>query len=42
MEEAIENIKDAIKGFLFVEKKHKRLKEFIVPKNYFLGEVAIG
>jgi predicted RNase H-like HicB family nuclease len=42
MEEAIENIKDAIKGYLHVEKKHKRLEDFTIPKNYFLGEVSVG
>ncbi|HLP47444.1 MAG TPA: type II toxin-antitoxin system HicB family antitoxin [Candidatus Kapabacteria bacterium] len=42
MEEAIENIKDAISGYLYVERKHKRLEAFVVPKNYFLGEVAVG
>jgi predicted RNase H-like HicB family nuclease len=42
MEEAIENIKDAIKGYLHVEKKHNRLEDFTIPKNYFLGEVSVG
>ena len=42
MEEAIENIKDAIKGYLHVEKKYKRLEDFTIPKNYFLGEVSVG
>ena len=42
MEEAIENIKDAIKGYLLVERKHKGLENFTIPRNYFLGEVAVG
>lgn len=42
MEEAIENIKDAIKGYLYVERKNKRIKDYTVPKNYFLGEVSVG
>ena len=40
LDEALKNIKDAIKGWLFVEKKHKRT----VPgkrQEIFLGEVAI-
>ena len=40
LDEALRNIKDAIKGWLFVEKKHKR----IVPgkrQEIFLGEVAV-
>ena len=41
MEEAIENIKDAIKGYLLVERKHNRLENFTIPRNYFLGEVAV-
>ena len=27
IDEAIENVKDAIKGWLFVEKKHNRIEE---------------
>lgn len=42
MEEAIENIKDAIKGYLYVERKNKGLEAFAVPGNYFLGEVSVG
>lgn len=42
MEEAIANIKDAIEGYLYVERKHNRLTEYSIPKNYFLGEVSIG
>ena len=42
MEEAIENIKDAIKGYLFVERKNKKFDDYSLPKNYFLGEVSVG
>ncbi len=41
MDEAIENIKDAIKGYLHVERKINRLEEFAAPKNYFLGMVSL-
>jgi predicted RNase H-like HicB family nuclease len=34
MEEAIENIKDAIKGYIYVERKNNRLQDYIVPKNH--------
>jgi len=42
MEEAVENIKDAIAGYVLVEKKHGRLKGNHLPAQYFLGEVAVG
>jgi len=42
MEEAVENIKDAIAGYVLVEKKHGRLKGHSLPAQYFLGEVAVG
>jgi len=42
MEEAVENIKDAIAGYVLVEKKHGRLKGHPFPVQYFLGEVAVG
>ena len=42
MEEAIENIKDAIAGYVLVEKKHGRLKGHLLPAQYFLGEVSVG
>jgi predicted RNase H-like HicB family nuclease len=42
MEEAIENIKDAIKGYLYVERKNKGIESFPTPRNYFLGEVSVG
>jgi len=40
IDEALENIKDAIKGWLFVEKKHSRIEknEF---ESFFLGEVTV-
>jgi predicted RNase H-like HicB family nuclease len=42
MEEAVENIKDAIAGYILVEKKHGRLKDHPLPVQYFLGEVTVG
>ncbi len=42
MEEAIDNIRDAIAGYLLVEKNHGRLKGHKLPAQYFLGEVAVG
>ncbi|MBM3310511.1 MAG: type II toxin-antitoxin system HicB family antitoxin [Candidatus Aminicenantes bacterium] len=42
MEEAVKNIKDAITGYVFVEKKHGRLKGRRRPAQYFLGEVSVG
>ncbi|GBD39709.1 hypothetical protein HRbin37_01995 [bacterium HR37] len=40
LDEALTNIKDAIKGWLEVEKKHGRLEEF-EEKEVFLGEVTV-
>ncbi|MBI4650664.1 type II toxin-antitoxin system HicB family antitoxin [Candidatus Desantisbacteria bacterium] len=40
MDEALNNIKDAIKGWLTVEKKHGRL-EVYKEKEVFLGEVTV-
>jgi len=40
MDEALTNIKDAIKGWLEVEKKHGRL-DIPVESEVFLGEVII-
>jgi len=40
IDEAIENIKDAIRGWLEVEKKHGRLDVF-EEKDIFLGEVTV-
>lgn len=40
IDEALENIKDAIKGWLEVERKHSRItkNEF---ESFFLGEVTV-
>ena len=41
IEEALKNVKDAIKGWLFTEKKHRR---FIVQdsvEEVFIGEVTV-
>ncbi len=40
IDEALSNIKDAIKGWLEVEKKYGRLGEY-EEKEVFLGEVTI-
>jgi len=40
IDEAIINIKDAIKGWLFVEKKHGRLNVNEI-KEMFIGEVSV-
>jgi predicted RNase H-like HicB family nuclease len=40
MDEALNNIKDAIKGWLQVEEKHGRL-EALEEKEVFLGEVTV-
>ena len=40
IDEALENIKDAIKGWLEVEKKHGRF-ETLEEKEIFLGEVTV-
>ena len=40
IDEALANIKDAIKGWLDVEKKHGRLDGF-EEKDVFLGEVTV-
>jgi len=40
IDEALVNIKDAIKGWLEVEKKHGRL-DVIEPQEVFLGEVTV-
>ncbi len=42
MEEAVNNIKDAIAGYILVEKKHGRHRGKRSPAQYFLGEVAVG
>jgi predicted RNase H-like HicB family nuclease len=40
LDEALNNIKDAIKGWITVEKKHGRLDVF-EEKEIFLGEVIV-
>jgi len=40
IDEALKNIKDAIRGWLEVEKKHGRLETF-EEKEVFLGEVTV-
>jgi predicted RNase H-like HicB family nuclease len=40
IDEAVENIKDAIRGYLYVEKKHGR-KIDIEEENTFVGEVTV-
>ncbi len=40
MEEALSNIKDAIKGWLQVEEKHGRV-EPLQERDVFLGEVTV-
>ncbi len=40
IDEAIDNIKDAIKGWLYVEEKHGRL-EVRETREIFLGEVTV-
>jgi predicted RNase H-like HicB family nuclease len=40
IDEALNNIKDAIKGWLEVEKKHGRL-DVVEAKEVFLGEVTV-
>ena len=41
LDKAIENIKDAIKGYLYVEKKHGRSFEPKEEKSAFVGEVTV-
>ncbi|MHC1631768.1 MAG: type II toxin-antitoxin system HicB family antitoxin [Methanotrichaceae archaeon] len=40
LDEAIENIKDAITGYLYVEKKHNRSLE-LKEESAFIGEVVV-
>lgn len=40
MDETINNIKDAIRGYLYVEEKHGRRIE-LENKNTFVGEVTV-
>ena len=41
LDEAIENIKDAIKGYLYVQKKHGHSFELKEEKSAFVGEVIV-
>lgn len=41
IEEAIENIKDAIKGWIHTEMKHGRKPEENTDEEVFLGEVVV-
>lgn len=38
---ALENVRDAIKGWLVVEKKFLRLKKNNINREIFLGEVTV-
>lgn len=40
LDEALENIKDAIKGWLYVERKHDRIEENDIVE-LFIGEVTV-
>lgn len=40
LDEAVENIKDAIKGYLYVQEKHGRSLE-LREGSAFIGEVAV-
>jgi len=40
IDEALENIKDAINGWLYVEKKHKRFEKNEI-REMFVGEVTV-
>lgn len=40
LDEAVENIKDAIKGYLYVQKKHNRNVD-LEQGNVFIGEVVV-
>lgn len=41
IEESLNNIKDAIKGWLITEKKHRRFAEQEPEEEIFLGEVTV-
>ena len=41
LQEAIENVKDAIAGYLEVEKE-KTAKSFFIPAESFIGELIVG
>lgn len=40
LDETVENIKDAIRGYLYVQQKHHRTIE-IKEENVFIGEVVV-
>ncbi len=40
IDEALDNIKDAIKGWLYVEKKHNRVQQDEI-RELFVGEVTV-
>jgi predicted RNase H-like HicB family nuclease len=40
IDEALSNVKDAIRGWMAVEEKHGRL-EIFEEKDFFLGEVTV-
>ena len=40
IDEALKNVKDAISGWLYVEKKHNRLEKYEID-DIFVGEVTI-
>ncbi len=40
IDEALKNVKDAINGWIYVEKKHKRLEINEIPE-LFVGEVTV-
>jgi predicted RNase H-like HicB family nuclease len=43
LQEAIENVKDAIAGYLEVEKeKSENSRCLFIPEESFIGEVAVG
>ena len=41
LDDAVKNIKDAIKGYLHVQKKHNRKINEIRKESAFIGEVVI-
>lgn len=41
LDEAVKNIKDAIRGYLYVQKKHNRKIKNIESESAFIGEVTV-
>jgi len=41
IEEAINNVKDAVKGWIFTEEKHGRTVDRGIEEEIFLGEVTV-